>query len=78
MREWINFEEYWDYRMKPKPLDPGLEDIRMMDEEYEYLLDLDQTVLEYESMMSYLHEKYSKINPNITTEELEQILNEQY
>ena len=65
MREWINFEEYWDYRMKPKPLDPGLEDIRMMDEEYE-------------SMMSYLHEKYSKINPNITTEELEQILNEQY
>ena len=65
MREWINFEGYWDYRMKPKPLDPELEDIRMMEEEYE-------------SMMSFLHEKYSKDNPNITTEELEQILNEQY
>jgi len=28
--------------------------------------------------MSYLYEKYSKINPNITTDELEQILNQKY
>jgi hypothetical protein len=65
MREWINFEEYRDYRMKPKPLDPQLEFQQLMEEEYE-------------SIMSYLHEKYSKDNPNITTDELEQILNQKY
>ncbi|MBT4207457.1 hypothetical protein HOE22_03845 [Candidatus Woesearchaeota archaeon] len=65
MKEWINYEEYWDYRMKTQPLDPELESRRLMNEEYE-------------SIMSFLHEKYSKTYPNISTEELKQILNEQY
>ena len=65
MKEWINYEEYWDYIMKTQPLDPELESRRLMNEEYE-------------SIMSFLHEKYSKTYPNISTEELKQILNEQY
>ena len=65
MKEWIIYEEYWDYRMKSQPLDPELESRRLMNEEYE-------------SIMSFLHEKYSKTYPNISTEELKQILNEQY
>ena len=65
MKEWINYDEYRDYRMKPKPLHPQLESQRLIDDEYE-------------SIMSYLHEKYSKYNPNITTDELEQILNQKY
>ncbi|MBT7830586.1 MAG: hypothetical protein HN708_09995 [Candidatus Marinimicrobia bacterium] len=51
--------------MKTQPLDPELESRRLMNEEYE-------------SIMSFLHEKYSKTYPNISTEELKQILNEQY
>jgi hypothetical protein len=65
MREWINFEEYWDYRMSTPLVDQELVSKRKMDEEYE-------------SMMSYLHDKYSETNPNITTVELEQILNQNY
>ncbi len=65
MKEWINYEEYRDYRMKTQTLNPEMESIRLMNEEYY-------------SILSYLHEKYSKTNSNITTEELEQILNEQF
>ena len=65
MKEWINYEEYRDYRMKTQTLNPEMESIRLMNEEYY-------------SILSYLHEKYSKTNYNITTEELEQILNEQF
>ena len=65
MREWINYEEYRDYRKSTPLVDQELVSERKVNEEYE-------------SIMSYLHEKYSKTNPNITIEELEQILNEQY
>jgi len=65
MREWINYDEYRDYRMSTPLEDQEMVSKRKVNEEYE-------------SIMSYLYEKYSKINPNITTDELEQILNQKY